>query len=180
MITVRSSVNIDAPLDKVFDLMADPAAKAQLNPLVEPIDVGVVGEEKLKLGSICHYRLRYGNAYLDYHGRVTAFEPNHLIESVTDSEAAIQITVETVAENNGTRLTQTERFEPSDQMLEVALPSSMKERILSLSYKIFLWTDVDSAVRLRRQREEQLTLMLTRNLDNWMAAIKQKLESPGD
>ena len=41
MVVVSRSIQIQAPVARVFALMADPAAKAALHPLVQPIRVEI-------------------------------------------------------------------------------------------------------------------------------------------
>ena len=176
MVTVSSTIHIQQPLSVVFDLLADPSAKTALNAMVEPISVEIENHERLQLGSICHYRLNFGDTMLDYHGRVTAFEEGKLIESQTDSETPLTIRVETVADDNGTWIRQAESFEATDDMLDNALPHTVMEKVRRHAYRMLLWSEAQAAMRIREQREQQLAEMLKVNLDRWLTDIKHHLE----
>lgn len=178
MVVVSRSIQIQAPVARVFALMADPAAKAALNPLVEPIRVEIEDHGPLRLGSICRYRLQAGNRIIDYRGRVTAFAPERLIQSVTDSAVPFEIQVETAPADDGTVLTQTERFEATDTMRERALPPSLWERVTEFGHRVFVLTDLDTELRLRERQEQALADDLGDKLEQWLVAIKRHLETP--
>ncbi len=180
MVVVSRSVHIQAPVDRVFALMADPAARAALNPFVTPIRVETEDNQPLHVGSICHFRLQTGHRIVDYRTRVFEFEPNRCIASVSDSTVPFEIRLETRPEGGGTRLTQTETFEPTDEMLEQALPESDTNATLRLAYRVALFVDLEWARRFRRQQEEALTRRLETNMDRWLEAIRAHLETTKD
>jgi len=176
MVTVESRIHIKRPLTEVFDLLADPAVKTALNAMVEPISVEIKNHERLQLGSICHYRLSFGETILDYHGKVTAFEEGKLIESQTNSETPLTIRVETVADDEGTWIRQQESFEVTDAMLDSALPHTVQEKMLRYAYRMLLWSEQRSAAQIRENRIAQLVAMLSSSLDSWLTDIKHHLE----
>lgn len=176
MVTVSSTIHICRPLGVVFDLLADPSAKTALNKMVEPISVKIENHERLQLGSICHYKLNFGNTVLDYRGRVTAFEEGKLIESQTDSDTPLTIRVETIEDDTGTWIRQSESFEATDEMLDSALPPTSMEKVRQYAYRMLLWSEDRAALRIRQQREQQLVEMLKINLEHWLSDIKRHLE----
>ena len=176
MVVVSRSIRIDAPTERVFALVSDPAARSELSPDTHPIRVEIEGGGPLKLGSVCHFRLQAGNRILDYHTHVEEFEPPRCIVSVSDSAVPFTIRIETEPDDRGTRLTQTETFEPTEAMLEEALPETGPNLLLRLAYRIMLFLDLDSARRLREQQEEALARTLEPNMERWLSAIKARLE----
>lgn len=178
MIVVSRSIHIDAPVERVFALVANPAMRARLNPGETPLTVEIETGAPLRLGSVCHYRLEHGRRILDYRMRVREFIPNERILSTSDSAVPFEVRMETAREGAGVRLTQTESFEPSDAMLQEALPDEASRNILSLAERFFVLIDPEAALRLRQRQEEQLTQMLEQRMDDWLAAIKRYLERP--
>lgn len=180
MITVSRNIFVEAPVEHVFALMADPAARSALSPHAKPIQVEIEGGESLRVGSVCHFRLQMDNRIVDYRTRIREFLPNRLIVSVSDTAVPFQIRLETRAEGNGTRLTHTEQFEPTDEMLRQALPPTVTNAVMEKIYWVLPFLDPDYAARVRSDREEALANRLEGNLERWLAAIKRRLESGRD
>jgi len=180
MITVSRNVFIEAPVEHVFALMADPAARSALSPHAKPIQVEIEGGESLHVGSVCHFRLQLDNRIVDYHTRVREFSRNRLIVSVSDTAVPFQIRLETRPEGDGTRLTHTEQFEPTDEMLRQALPPMLATMVMEKVYWLLPFLDPDFAARVQGEREAALANRLEGNLERWLAAIKRHLESGGD
>lgn len=180
MVVVSRSIHVDAPVEHVFALMADPALRASLNPGETPLAVEIETGAPLRVGSVCHYRLQHGGRILDYRMRVHEFVPNQRILSTSDSAVPFEVRIETGPEGEGTRLTQTESFEPSDAMLREALPDNTSSNIVRFAQRFFLWMDTEAALALRRRQEEQLTKVLEPRMDEWLATIKRYLEGTTD
>ena len=180
MITVSRDIFIEAPVERVFALMADPAARSALSPQARPLQAEIEDGEPLHVGSVCHFRLHMDNRIVDYHTRVLEFSPNQLIVSVSDTAVPFQIRLETRPERGGTRLTQTEEFEPTEEMLHEALPPTLTNTVMEKIYWLLPFLDPEYAARVRSGREDQLTRKLGANLERWLVAIKQHLESGRD
>lgn len=180
MIAVSRNIFIEAPVERVFALMADPAARSALSPHAKPIQVEIEGGESLRVGSVCHFRLQMDNRIVDYHTRVCEFMPNRLIVSISDTAVPFRIRLETRPEGDGTRLAHTEQFEPTEEMLRQALPPTLTNTVMEKIYWLLPFLDPDYAARVQRGREDNLTLKLGANLEQWLAAIKQHLESSRD
>ncbi len=177
MVVVQRSIRISAPIERVFALIADPAARSALSPVAQPIRVEIQGGGPLGLGSVCHFRLQSGNRILDYRTRVEEFEPLRRIVSVSDSAVPFRVRLETEPDAGGTRLMQTESFEPTDAQLEQALPRNPFNQALRLAYRMLLWADLDYARRLREEQEQALTRVLEPPMERWLSAIKARLEA---
>ena len=180
MVIVSRSIHIDAPVERVFALMADPVERARLNPGQTPLVVEIENGAPLHLGSVCHYRVQHGRRILDYRMRVHEFMPNQCIRSTSDSAVPFEVRIETAPEGGGTRLTQTESFEPSDAMLRDALPDEASSDIVGLAQRFFVLIDPEAALTLRQRQEERLTGILEERMDDWLAAIKRYLEGAAD
>ncbi len=177
MVVVSRSIRIDAPVERVFALMADPAARAALNPLATPIRVDIENGAPLHVGSVCHYRLQMGSRIVDYRSRITEFEANRLIVSESEAEVPFSIRVEIVPDGRGGAwMRQVERFEPTDEMLRDAVPVNTLNRSLRLAYWLALYLDLDVARWLRNRLEESLSQKLGGNLERWLDAIRAHLE----
>jgi hypothetical protein len=176
MVNATRSIHIDAPVEQVFRLMADPFRRAALNPEVEPIQAEVEGGGPLRKGSVCHYRLQTSNRIIDYRMRVIAFESNHLIESQSNSEVPFQVRIETTPDEDGSRLSQSEQFEPTEELLDEVDPQSAFTRLV---YGFYLLFDVDAAMRLRERREALLEDQLGRRLEAWLGSVRAYFDRDG-
>lgn len=174
---VSRSVHIDAPIQTVFSLVSDPRRRAELNPNAKPLAVHVEDDQPLHKGSRCHYRLQVGQRIIDYCTRISDLEPCGRIVAVVESENPIKIEVQTAPEGNGTRLEQSETFEPTETMLESALPDP-KDGLNAFIASVLKWVDGDGAFEQRKRQEEALRANLGENLQRWLDAIKTHLESP--
>jgi hypothetical protein len=179
MIVVSRSVHINAPVARIFALMANPLARARLNPHNELIGAEIEGGGALKLGSVCRFRLRADGHILDYRTVVCEYEPNRLIVSLSDSAIPFEVRIETEPANGGVRLTQTETFGPSDEMLRQALPDNNSNAILRAALSIYMFLDADAALKLRQRQEGMLTKILEKRMDAWLGSIKKHLETGG-
>jgi uncharacterized protein YndB with AHSA1/START domain len=175
---VSRHIHIAAPVERVFALMCDPAARAQLNPLVTPLRVEIENDSWLHQGSICYFRVQIGQRILDYRTRVQEFVPQQRIVSISDTAVPFEVAIETVADNGGTRLTQTERFEPTEDML-LAAGDGAGSRLARLVQRTLSWIDSDYAVSERERQEQRLRDKLEANLAEWLNSIRLHLEAAG-
>lgn len=173
---VSRNIHIATPVERVFALMCDPAARARLNPQVTPLRVEIENDICLMEGSICHFRVQLNQRIVDYRTQVREFVPQRRIVSVSDTAVPFEITIETAPENGGTRLTQSERFEPTEDMLLAAGDGTWLVRRLP---KILWWIDSDYALSERERQEQRLREKLEANLAQWLSAIRSHLEAAG-
>lgn len=177
MIVVSQTVYVEAPVERVFALMADPAERSRLNPTATALVAEVEGGEPLGLGSVCHYRLQTGERIVDYRTRVRKFEPPHRIVSVSETPVPFEVKVELAPAATGTLLTQTETFEPSEAMLRDALPDRNQSGVVQLAYRMYLWLDTDAALEMRERQVQLLKDRLEANMRRWLEAIKAHFEA---
>jgi uncharacterized protein YndB with AHSA1/START domain len=177
MVVVSRHIDIDAPVARVFAFMADPAARAALNPDTTPIRIELEDGLPLHAGSVAHFRLQADNHIVDFRARVRRFERDQLIESVSDSAIPVEVRIETTDAGGGTRLVQTERFEPTDEMLADTTESALPRPIQLMLTPLLALIEPDYARRLRRRQEELLEDRLGRRLESWLEAIKRSLEN---
>lgn len=176
MIVVSQSVHVEAPVETVFALMADPAQRTRLNPLVSAPSAEIEGGGEMCVGSTCRFRFCLHGRAVEYRSRVEEFDPPHRIVLSSDSAIPFQVCIETTPEGTGTRLTQTERFEPTDAMLEQALPDRAGGAAVKLAWKLYLFFDTDQALELRTRQEQLLVQRLEANMGQWLSAVKRHLE----
>lgn len=176
MVIVSRSVYIEAPVERVFAFMADPAARTQLNPQISAGSAAIEGGGPLEVGSICHFRLFVRGRPVEYRSRVHELEPLRRIVSLADAAVPFEVCIETEPEGSGTVLTQTERFEPTDAMLDDAIPDAGSNAVIKLAQRLYLFFDTDKALELRQQQEQFLAERLGANMDKWLTAIKHHLE----
>jgi uncharacterized protein YndB with AHSA1/START domain len=177
MVVVSRSIHIDAPVERVFALAADPLARARLNPGARPIRVEVEGNGPLRAGSRVHFRLQVGDHIADYHAEVREFVPNRRIVSLAHANVPFEVCLETESHDGGTLLTQTESFEATEEMLEAELPEQGLRALLPLLRPILVLLYPDYVAKLRREEEELLAQRLGEKLERWLAAIRNALET---
>jgi uncharacterized protein YndB with AHSA1/START domain len=178
MLVVSRNIHIQAPVERVFALVADPVARSALAPHARPLRVEIDGGGPLlRAGSVCHFRLRMNDRILDYRMRVREFAPNQRIVSISDSEVPFELTLETAADRDGTRLTQTERFEPTEEMLSQAPRQTPSRAAMEKIYQWLPFVDPEYATRVHRGREQMLAQQLEGNMEQWLTAIKRHLEA---
>lgn len=175
---ITRSVHIDAPVEKVFALIADPHARAQLNPNLTPLYVEIEDGRPLHKGSVCRYRVQTGKQIVDFRSRVQLLEPNRRLIAVVDTAVPIEVDIQVEAQGAGTVLKHSERFDPNEAMLQTAA-SEEHNRVMAFVYRVLMWFDLDIAQSLRQQRERRLKQQLEENLGRWLEAIKAKLERAG-
>ncbi len=174
---VFQSIHIAAPVEQVFALLCDPARRAALNPDVTPLQVETDDRQPLHTGSTCRFRLQIGGRIVEYRLHFRAVIPPARIEAVSDTAIIFETIMETKAEAGGTRLTQTEIFEPSDDMLiEAAPPFPASRRFSRLIARLLPFLDSDSAEDQRARQEAVLKEMLEKKLGIWLVAIRQEME----
>lgn len=176
MIVVSRDIDIAAPPERVFALLCDPATRSRLAPDVSPIHVEIEGGGPLALGSRCHFRLQSGARVIDYHTRVTDFRPDRLLVTLSDSTIPFETRMELAPTARGTRLTHTESFEPSEELLREAGSGSSNGKFADLVENLLAFFDAEALQQARARQEEALTRKLEAKLDRWLAAIRDTLE----
>lgn len=176
MLVVSRNIHIQTPVERVFALVADPVARSGLAPHARPLRVEIDDGGPLRAGSVCHFRVQMNGRILDYRTRVREFVPNRRVVSISDSEVPFEIALETAADRDGTRLTQTERFEPTEAMLQQALQQTPSSAAMEKIYQWLPFLDPEYATRVHHGREQLLAQQVEGNMEQWLTAIKQHLE----
>jgi uncharacterized protein YndB with AHSA1/START domain len=178
VVVVSRSIYIDAPVQRVFALVADPLARSRLNPAATPIRVEVEGDGPLRAGSRVHFRLKVGEQIADYHAEVRELIANRRIVTLAQAHVPFEVVLETEPHDRGTLLTQTESFEPTEEMLEAEWPQPGLRALLPVLRPVLVLLSPDYAARLRCEQEALLAQRLGERLERWLAAIRDALESP--
>lgn len=176
MVVVSRSIHVDAPVHEVFALMADPAARTQLNPLVSAGSAEIEGGGPVDVGCTYHLRFVLRGRLVEYRAQISEFEPPRRIVSLADATIPFEVCIETEPEGGGTRLTQTERFEPTDAMLDEAIADKDDHAVVKFAQRLYMIFDTDKALELRQQQERFLAQKLAANMDTWLTVIKRHIE----
>lgn len=174
---VSRSIHIAAPVERVFALLCDPALRARLNPNVKPLQAEIENGGAMRAGSVCHFRLEVGARIIDYHTRVLEFLPNRRIVARSDTVVPFETSTDTEPEDGGTRLTHTEEFEATDEMLLSTAPDRRTGLWQQWINRWLPFLDFDNAHRVHAEREKLLEDKLGENLERWLLAIRQHLEA---
>jgi hypothetical protein len=180
IIRVAEGVEIAAPPATVFALVSDPQAKARLNPNVQVIRVEREDPGPLCEGSVTFLRLQKGRRIFEYRTRCERLEAGRLLEHRAQLPTLVRVRVEVDPVPRGTRLTQHEECEATLEMLE-ALPGAPRAewpwRAARLLHLLLPELAAETFAVILRQRAALLERALRRELRDWLAAIKDHLET---
>lgn len=110
MRTLQATIDIDAPVERVWDIISNGAAYPEWNPFIRKVE-GV-----LQPGTRLTMRIEPpGGAGMNFKPTVQVVQPNHLVRwlgrllvpGLFDGEHSLQLQA---LDNNHTRFTQSERF----------------------------------------------------------------------
>lgn len=173
---VARNLDIAASTERVWALVTDPRRRAALNPAIRVIEVVIDGGGALQRGSTTRYRLEIGGRVVEYRTRVLEFSANHRLVTRSDSGVPFETTLELTPLASGTRLSHSERLEPTAGMIQRAIDQLGAGRGLGWRERLTLWLDGDASERLRDRALEHLEVSLGVTLDQWLAAIRGDLE----
>ncbi|MBI3016239.1 MAG: SRPBCC family protein [Candidatus Tectomicrobia bacterium] len=182
IIRIAESVEIAAPPSAVFALVSDPLAKARLNPFVQVIRIEREDPGPLCEGRITFLRLQKGTRIFEYRTRCRALEPDRLLENQAELPTLFRVRVELEPIPGGTRLTQREECEVRVEMLEGLPVPRRAERAWQTIKILGLVLPVlarETYALILKERTDTLRETMGRELQVWLQAIKQHLESPG-
>lgn len=175
------SVEIRAPVEKVFCLLVDIRKRLELNSGwkvvgVEQITMGEPGE-----GAKFRVKLQVGQNIVEYITQWRKYVKNRRIVSktLTGHEAKVALSVEEIP--GGTRLTHEEVFElPALQEEKSSENASLGRKMLDslikfelMSYRTAGFLHFENI----RSQESEITEMLRGNLKAWLKNIKSYLEA---
>jgi len=180
IVRVAEGVEIAAPPASVFALVSDPLAKARLNPNVQVIRVERVDAGPLREGSVTFLRLQKGRRIFEYRTRCERLEAGRLLEQRAELPTVVRVRVEVCPIPRGARLTQQEECEVTFEMLE-ALPGAPRAdwpwRAARLLHLLLPELAAETFAVILRQSARLLERMLRGELHDWLAAIKDHLET---
>lgn len=174
---VTRNIDIAATGERVWALVTDPRRRAALNPAVRVIAVEIEGGGPLQRDSATRYRLEIGGQMMEYRTRVLEFVPNRRLVTYSDSAVPFETALELSPLPSGTRLSHSERLEPTAGMIQHAIDQIAGGRDVGVVERMALWLDGDASERLRDRALEHLESSLGVTLDRWLAAIRDDLET---
>ena len=180
ILQVAESVEIAVPPSAVFDLVADPLAKARLNPFVQVIRIERETPGPLREGSVTFLRLQKGRRIFEYRTRCHRLEPGRLLENQGELPTLARVRVEVEPSPGGARLTQREECEVTLEMLEGVPVSRRAERAwhaLKLLNLFLPGVAREAYGVILRERADALRPGLKRELRAWLEAIQRHLEA---
>ncbi len=200
---VSRNIDIAATAERVWTLVTDPRRRASLNPAVKVIEVEIEGGGLLQRDSSTRYRLEIGGRIVEYRTRVLELVPGRRLVTRSDSAAPFETTLELMPQTrhpwraalghvslasrllrlpsatpltSGTRLSHSERLEPTTDMIQRAIDQLGGGQDLGWRERLTLWLDGDASERLRDRALQHLESSLGVTLDRWLAAIRDDLE----
>lgn len=173
---VTRNIDIAITTERVWTLVTDPRRRALLNPAIRVIEVEIEGGGVLQRNSSTRYRLEIGGQVVEYRTRVLEFAPNRLLVTRSDSAVPFETTLELTPLASGTRLTHSERLEPTADMIQHQIDRMADGRDVNMAERVALWLDGDASERLRDSAVERLEKSLGDALDQWLAAMRNDLE----
>ena len=173
---VSRNIDIAASAEHVWALVTDPQRRAVLNPAIKVIEVTIEDGGPLQRDSSTRYRLEIGGRIVEYRTRVLEFSPNRRLVTRSDSAVPFETTLELATLASGTRLTHSERLEPTADMIQRQIDRIADGRDVGVVERMALWLDGDASERLRDSAVERLEKSLGDTLDQWLAAMRDELE----
>ena len=178
-LTFCASVELRAEAALVFALVSDLRRKARLNPNIRVIRVELEGEEPVREGSVFYHRFQRGTRIMEYRSRCVRFVPPRLFETRGETDPPFEVRVTVDPAPGGCRLTQEEAVEATPELLDALEPApsgaGIFRDIVGLLPLFPSLRQLGSEVRALQR--ERLARKLTRELQAWLDAIKDRLEA---
>ncbi len=175
MVEVEHSVDIDSDAETVFSLVIDIPRKARLDPNAKVLDVVQETEGPVGIGTVFHYRLVIEGRIADFRSRCIGFEPGTLLETVSDSDPPFTVRVTVTPTDHGARLMQKESF--TVPRIHIPLPAADGWRGKLIRLMFGNRDAIQQDPSASRDEELRMEAKLKRQLQRWLEAIKQELES---
>ncbi len=180
ILEVVEAVDIAAPPAAVFALVAEPLAKARLNPAIQVIRIEREDPGPLREGSVTFFRLQKGRRIFEYRTRCRRLEPGRLLETQAELPTLVRARVEVAPASGGTRLRQREECEVTAEMVEgLAVPRRAERAWRTLKLLHLFLPDLarETYGLVLRERADALRLVMKRELQAWLHGIKTHLET---
>lgn len=178
MIQVQGSVNIQASAEKVFALISDVRRCGELNPRIEVINITNEPVGKVEQGTVFHYRIVVEGKMTDYSSKVVAFEPNRLMETQTNTDPVVNISIKIKPIEGGVCL---EQELTSTVTREESAPVEFPGWFAKLMGRLEKETNsAEHGEVLLQQQEVTMQEQLQVQLNEWLAIVKKHLEEERD
>ena len=178
MIQVQGSVNIQASAEKVFALISDVRRCGELNPRIEVINITNEPVGKVEQGTVFHYRIVVEGKMTDYSSKVVAFEPNRLMETQTNTDPVVNISIKIKPIEGGVCL---EQKLTSTVTREESAPVEFPGWFAKLMGRLEKETNsAEHGEVLLQQQEATMQEQLQVQLNEWLAIVKKHLEEERD
>ena len=178
MIQVQGSVNIQASAEKVFALISDVRRCGELNPRIEVINITNEPVGKVEQGTVFHYRIVVEGKMTDYSSKVVAFEPNRLMETQTNTDPVVNISIKIKPIEGGVCL---EQELTSTVTREESAPVEFPGWFAKLMGRLEKETNsAEHGEVLLQQQEATMQEQLQVQLNEWLAIVKKHLEEERD
>ena len=176
--TVSASVHVRAEPGEVFAVISDLRRKAPLNPHIEVIRVELESGEPIGPGSVFYHRFQRERRIFEYRSRCLRCEPPRLFESRGETDPPFEVTVTVEPDAAGCRVTQEERLETPAELLDALDPpptgAPRFRDVLGWLALFPVGRPLVSEVRVMQR--ERVARRLTRELENWLEAIRAHVE----
>ena len=170
MIHVHATIDIQASPAEVFGLLCDPERKTRLHPEVEVLHAAALTPGPITSGSRIFYRLRTATGVREFHCEISAFEPEHRIEWISDTQPLFRVRQVIEPTATGCRLRH-------DEWLEGAAPApapvNSKWSLAAISET---FQHAAGLAMTFRSPEDEQHEALQRSLGLWLENIRGSLE----
>jgi len=176
MLHLESQIEIDVPAPLAFALLCDPVRKTELNPKVEAVLAANPSTSSLGVGSRIHYRLRTASGYRAFHCTVTAFEPDRLLEVVSDTQPSFRVRQSLEPTLYGCLLRHDEWIDAGRAQIQ----AGGRERPLPFLLRVLeaaVGHSMPTPEEMEQGQQEILQSELEQSLAEWLTNIKVCLES---
>ena len=178
MIQVKGSVNIQASPEEVFALVSDVRRCGELNPRVEVINITNEPAGQVAEGTVFHFRIVIQGKMTEYSSRVVAFEPNRLMETQTDTDPVVNISIRIEPIEGGVCLEQELTSAVTRQeSTPIQLPGWFSKLMGRLEKET---NSAETGEALYQQQEATMQEQLQVQLNEWLAVVKKHLEEERD
>jgi hypothetical protein len=176
MLHLQSQIELDVPAGQAFALLCDPVRKTELNPQVEAVLAAVLSTGPLGVGSRIHYHLRTATGHRIFNCTVTAFEPDRVLEVVSDTHPPFRARQSLEPTLYGCMLMHEEWIEAGHAQVQAGgrqrpLPFLLRVMEAAVAHSMPTPAEMDL------DQQETLKSELQQALDLWLGQIKACLET---
>jgi carbon monoxide dehydrogenase subunit G len=180
MLRLVEKIEINAPVEKVFDFIKDIEKRLRLSPAYEVIKVEKLTEGKIRKGTKFRIHLLYEDKEIEYVTEIKKFVENKKIVT-KHLDGNLKVTLKLKETPRGTLLIHDEEFVISDEALGIveegktkkpetgSLLQDVAEGIKELAFLIY-------GHPKKVKRREEIIKKLREDLRIWLGRIKEEIE----